>query len=247
MGRRIHTIGISKLSLVLPPQKRRKRVDMFGQQYTSPIASAAKWIFFGFFGVVLMGFLLGTNFKDATWLNRDIAVAKAERIKIENAHQQAAYELQEQLATAKNEAEVAKIRHDMELEEARYQTELARIAADQVHYERMLEIKANLYKGFMNMLMIITGIAGMMVIIVGTKAALLRVSVQPVTPVSNTKTITPTMQPRRHSPNGYEQMRIQARQRELLERYIKAHSMNAIGNLINKSKDSYNNLPRAGD
>jgi hypothetical protein len=63
--------------------------------YPNQGSSAAKWIFFGFFGIILMGFLLGVNIKDATWLNPNIAREEARRLEIENAHQQATYGLQD--------------------------------------------------------------------------------------------------------------------------------------------------------
>jgi hypothetical protein len=97
---------------------------MFGQQFPNPAASAAKWIFFGFFGVVLMAFLLGVDLKDATWLNRDIATAEARRIEIENAHQQAMNLLNEQLATAQTQAEIRQIERQQALLDAQYQRDI---------------------------------------------------------------------------------------------------------------------------
>ncbi|MFZ5857190.1 MAG: hypothetical protein ACOYZ6_10185 [Chloroflexota bacterium] len=108
---------------------------MFGQQFTNPVASAAKWIFFGFFGVVLMGFLLGTNIKDATWLNSGIAAAQAERISIDNAHQQATYELQERLETTRTDAEIQQIRREQELLDAQYQHDIQVLSQDLEHRE----------------------------------------------------------------------------------------------------------------
>ena len=108
---------------------------MFGQQFTNPVASAAKWILFGFFGVVLMGFLLGINIKDATWLNSNIAAAEANRISIENVHQQATYELQERLATAQTEAEIRKIQRLQLLLDAQYQHDIQELSQDLAHQE----------------------------------------------------------------------------------------------------------------
>ena len=58
------------------------------QQFQNPIASAAKWMFFGFVGIVLMAILLGTDIKNSTWFNPGIAAAQAEQIQMETAHQQ---------------------------------------------------------------------------------------------------------------------------------------------------------------
>lgn len=97
---------------------------MFGQQIASPIASAAKWIFFGFFGVILMGFLLGMNIKDATWFNSGIAKAEAERIQVETAHQQATNELQIRRLAAQTEAEIRQIQREQEKLDAQHAYDL---------------------------------------------------------------------------------------------------------------------------
>jgi len=106
---------------------------MFGQQFANPAATAAKWIFLGFFGVVLMGFLLGANIKDATWLNSDIAAAQANRIQIDNAHQQATYELQERLAAAQTEAEIKQIQREQSLLDAQYAHDIQALNQDLAH------------------------------------------------------------------------------------------------------------------
>jgi hypothetical protein len=108
---------------------------MFGQQSTNPLALAAKWIFFGFFGVILMGFLLGANIKDATWLNSNIAAAQANRMNIENAHQQATYELQVRLATAQTEAEIREIQRQQLFLDAQYQHDIQALSQDLAHQE----------------------------------------------------------------------------------------------------------------
>lgn len=102
-------------------------------QFQNPIASAAKWIFFGLFMVVLMGFLLGTNFKDATWLKGDIAAAEAERIQIENAYKQEIYNLQIRLAAAKTEAEIKEIQLQQALLAAQYQDKIEALKQDRTH------------------------------------------------------------------------------------------------------------------
>ncbi len=107
---------------------------MYGQ-YQNPGTSAAKWIFFGFFGIILMGFLLGTNFKDATWFNPAIADAKADRIRIESAHQQATYELQERLVAAQTDADIREIQRQQALVDARFQHEIQLLNQDILHKE----------------------------------------------------------------------------------------------------------------
>ena len=70
--------------------------------------------------ILCMAILLGTNFKDATWLNSDIAAAEANRVNTEVAHQQAVYQLQERLAAATTEAEINQIQREQEMLDAQY-------------------------------------------------------------------------------------------------------------------------------
>jgi hypothetical protein len=96
-------------------------------------ASGAKWFFFLAMVILLVTFALGFNVKDATWLNREIAIAQADRIKIENAHQQATYELQERLAAAKTEAEIKEIQRQQSLLDAQYQHDIQALSQDLAH------------------------------------------------------------------------------------------------------------------
>lgn len=61
-------------------------------------------IFLFFVGLIIIGFLLGSNITDATWLNPNIAQAEAERTIAETSRQQAI--LNQQLANAKTEVEI---------------------------------------------------------------------------------------------------------------------------------------------
>lgn len=96
-------------------------------------AAAAKWIFFGFFGMILMAIVLGLISSDATWLNSDIASAQAERIQIESAHQEATYQLQEQLAAAKNDAEIRDIARAQALADADYSHKIKLLEQELAH------------------------------------------------------------------------------------------------------------------
>ncbi len=122
---------------------------MYGQ-YQNPATSAPKWIFFGFFGIVLMALLLGANIKDATWLNPNIASAQANRIDIESAHQQATYELQERLATAQTEAEIREIQRQQSLLDAQYQHDIQALNQDLAH-------KDLAFRTWMTVLVILAG------------------------------------------------------------------------------------------
>lgn len=111
---------------------------MLGQQMPNH-AAATKWTFFGFFVVILMGFLLGFNIKDATWLNRDIASVEAERIAIDNAHQQAMYRLAEEKAAAQSDAEIREIKRQQDLLDAQYRHDIQALEQSLAHRERAFQ------------------------------------------------------------------------------------------------------------
>ena len=113
------------------------------QQFQNPIASSDKWIFFGFFGVVLMGFLLGMNIKEATWLNSSIAEAEAQRIQIENAHQQATNELQIRRETAQTEAEIRQIQREQEMLDGQHAHDLQVLNQDIANRQRWADFLIN--------------------------------------------------------------------------------------------------------
>ena len=122
---------------------------MYGQ-FQNQIASAAKWIFFGFIIVVVMALIIGVNIKGAKWLNREIASAEANRINIENAHQQATYELQERLANAQTEAEIQDIQRKQKLLDAQYTHDIQALTQD-------LEHRETAFKTWMNVLTFLGG------------------------------------------------------------------------------------------
>ena len=95
-----------------------------------------------------MGFLLGANIKDATWLNFDIAAAQANRIQIENAHQQATYELQERLAVAQTEAEIRQIQREQSMLDAQYQYDVAALNQDLEHRDFAFRTRMTIFAIF---------------------------------------------------------------------------------------------------
>jgi hypothetical protein len=109
---------------------------MYGQQFSNQGSSAAKWIFTGFFGVMLVVFLLGMNIKEATWLNSGIAKAEAERIQVETAHQQATNELQIRRETAQTEAEIRQIQREQEKLDAQHAYDLHILDQDIANRQR---------------------------------------------------------------------------------------------------------------
>jgi len=231
---------------------------MYGQQFSNPVASAFKWILFGFFGVILMGFLLGVNVKDATWLNSDIAAAEANRINIENAHQQATYELQERLAIAQTEAEIQRIQREQTLLNAQYQYDIQVLEQAILHRDVA-------FKTWMTVLTVLASALALTLLIGGTiwmgSAALVHVhnktrkeEAMPKTALSMTMRV-PNL-PERSSydpwldPSYRRQRRVDAQQMERKNRedvQVLAARMKAIANVAKMSANDYNDLPLAGD
>ncbi|MFN3742987.1 MAG: hypothetical protein ACK4VW_10045 [Anaerolineales bacterium] len=199
-----------------------------------------RWIVGFTFLIFIMGGVAALGWTNTDLLNPITSKAITDRMKIEDRHLDVMNQLEEQLAAAQTEAEIARIRHEQELEEARYQTELARIAADQAHHNKMLLIAENTFQAFMNVLVVGVGTAIMASIFVGTKFALSR-----TVPARTLPPAPANQSTYRYSPNGYNQARINARQRELLERAI----MLRLTRNASKTKqaDEYQNLPLAGD
>ena len=235
---------------------------MFGQQYTSPLASAAKWIFFGFFMVVLMGFLLGTNFKDATWLNPDIAAAQADRISIENAYQQETYELQIRLATAKTEAEIREIQRQQALLDAKYAHDIEALSQDLAHRDAA-------FRTWMTVLTIIAGAFALTLFLgttiwVGSRAWVYIQSNLPKE-VPMAKNVPPVVQripnlPERQPYDALDlkqalyEKRLNERLQEIAAEYEKQKDANPSGmrmkhipNPAKVSRGQYSRLPKAGD
>lgn len=101
--------------------------------YQNGQTTGTGWFFFLAMVILFGAVALGFNVKDAKWLNREIAAAEADRIKIENTHQQATYELQERLAAAKTEAEIKEIQRQQALLDAQYQHDIQALSQDLVH------------------------------------------------------------------------------------------------------------------
>lgn len=116
---------------------------MYGQQFSNQGSSAPKWIFFGLLGIILMGFLLGMNIKDATWLNSGIAQAEAERIQVETAHQQATNELQIRRLAAQTEAEIRQIQREQEMLDAQHAHDLQVLNQDIANRQRWADFMIN--------------------------------------------------------------------------------------------------------
>ena len=212
---------------------------MYGQ-FQNQIASAAKWIFFGFIIVVIMALIIGVNIKGATWLNREIASAEANRINIENAHQQATYELQERLANAQTEAEIQDIQRKQKLLDAQYTHDIQALTQD-------LEHRETAFKTWMNVLTFLGGalsiaIVSSTVLWFGSKAI---ATVRTATPNAESssasippiKTIQPLPERRSYDPWQSEKYR---REKIKESRYRERAARKAA---LGKNR---NNLPLAG-
>lgn len=202
--------------------------------------------------LLVAGAAIGLLAANTDLLNPVTSQAEAEHIQAKTRHMDMMNRLEEERSAAKMQAEIARLQHQQELEEARHQAELARIAADQNYYRQMQAINLNARQGFVNVMLVLSGAVGIAIIFIGTRFIL--VNIKATLPVSRPTPIaaqTNARQPaaaqsRRHSPNGYESMRIQARQRELLERAIYLRLKNAADNEVsNMSDEQYNRLPLA--
>ncbi len=229
---------------------------MFGQQIQNPFASAAKWIFFGFFGVVLMGFLLGANIKDATWINPGIATAQVERIRMETAHQDSMNQLQEQLATAQTAADIQKIQNLMKLENAQFAHDIETLNQDLAHRDIAFKMRMNVLS-FMSYLLIAAGTilatiwAGKKILTTAQKFAV-QVEVQAIAnPPSGTHPLsapekTPTDP---WASPAYRRLKIQAARQE--ERNQRKNAISPEIKIYKDpariSKEEYKRRPLAGD
>lgn len=239
---------------------------MYGQQFPSPIASAAKWIFFGFFGVILMGFLLGADLKDATWLNPGIAAAQAEKTRMETAHQKEMNKLQEQLTAAQTEAEIQAIRREQGRLDAQYQHDVQILAQDVANKQRMADTVINLVIFAGTTASIITALGGL-ILVIAKAITILRTApnAMPITAepraLPEMQVIRPLPERRPHEPLETPQILTEALEqlhdRRVAERYqelkqqkeasVLAARMKAVMDTSRMSKEGYNKLPLAGD
>lgn len=228
--------------------------------YPNQGSSAAKWIFTGFFGVMLVVFLLGMNIKEATWLNSGIARAEAERIQVETAHQQATYELQIRRETAQTEAEIRQIQREQEMLDAQHAHDLQVLDQDIANRQRWADFVINaatilsIGMGFLAAISTLT--------LVVAKAVTMVRSVPNAEPVVTAPRTVPEIKmipsvPEREpydpwaSPNYRRQQRDAAKQEERKDReemQVLADRMRSLGNNpAQMSSAEYYKKPLAGD
>lgn len=178
------------------------------------------------FTVIIM--LFGTLFGIfAGGLNPWINPAKAERINIENAHKQAVYELQEQLAQAQTEADIQDLQREQRLLEAQYQHNIQKLEQDLAHREiafrTMMAVLTKIGGGFSVALAISTTIW------VGSKAVA-TIKSAPET-VINSQSAVSTTHTNHRSPSRDAQ---KARQREREEREREIGERQALAERLNR-------------
>lgn len=226
---------------------------MYGQ-FQNSVSSAAKWIVIAFFGVVVMAILLGANIKDAKWLNPNIADAEAERIQVEAAHQQAAYEIQERLAAAQTDAEIRQIQREQQLLDAKYVHDIQALNQDLAHQDLA-------FRTWMTILTILASAFALLLFVSATLWIGSRVWVYIQSNSRKEQTMPNTISPvTKWIPNlperetydpwtdpEYRRARVAAaREQERDERTV----ITRIAGLANADRISindYNKLPRAGD
>lgn len=239
---------------------------MYGQQLSNQGSSAPKWIFFGLLGVILMGFLLGMNLKEATWLNSSIAKAEAERIQIDSAHQQATYELQIRRETAQTEAEIRQIQREQEKLDAQHAHDLQVLNQEVSNRQRWADFLITAAT-FLSIGAGILGALSIFTLVVAKAIAMVRAvpSVAPVVPAQRTVPVI-QMIPSVPERQSYEPLDVPLRTMDLLqelynrrvaERYQEAiHKqeasllgarMKATIDPARMSKEEYNKRPLAGD
>ena len=196
--------------------------------------------------VVIIGLTLGLALGG---LNPWKSPAEAERIRAEVAHQGVMNTLEEQLAMAKTDAEIASINRQQELEQKRYEAELKyleelypkKLAA----YGHWVQVRDTLLLAFG-----FSGSASLFLFVMGKVLANLR-SAKPSQlspsprPAQTSVVIRPVPIMRRPAPD-YSQMRINAKQNELLSRNIMLRRMQAVHSPAAVSREQYNKLPLAG-
>ena len=81
------------------------------------------------------GLLMGLAFAGTELFNPHTAAAEANRMTIEAQHQQAIYQLDEQVAAAKTDAEIKEIQRQQSLLDAQYQHDIQALNQDLVHQD----------------------------------------------------------------------------------------------------------------
>lgn len=186
---------------------------------------------------VVAGVLLGG-------LNPWTDPAEAQVIYNEAEKQRKLDDLEYQKRAVQIEAEITEI-------EAQKQAELDRIAAEQAYQQGLLARQLAAYERRMVVLDSLLGLGGLALIGTGTGFAIIKV--RAMKPAVRSKPASPrpappphvSQTPPRRIPAAYEYMRRNARQRELLQRYIDMQNAGSLLTPSTMTKERYEKLPRA--
>lgn len=230
---------------------------MYGQ-FQNSVSSAAKWIVFAFFGVIVMAILLGANLKDAKWINPDIADSEAYRIRIDAEHQRAMDQLDEQLKATQNEAAVKEIQRQQSLLDAKYQHDIQALNQDLAHQDLAFRTKMAVWtilaSAFALLLFVITVIwvSSRAWVYIQANSRKENAMVKNIPPVEKWIPNLPEREPYDpwNDPSYRRQQRVAAQDQERKEREeirtIVAR-MKGLSNSKQISKNEYDELPLAGD
>lgn len=208
---------------------------------------------------MVAGLLMGLAFAGTDLFNPKTAAAAANRIDVDTQHQQAMYQLDEQLAAAKTEADIKEIERQQALLDAQYQHNIQVLNQDLAHQDLA-------FRTWMTVLTILAGAFALTFLLgttiwVGSKAWV-HVQSNPPEEVPMAKHIPPVEQgipnlPDRESynpwtdPNYRRRMKTAAKNQERKEReeQMEAELMAArikyISDPTKISTEEYNQLPLA--
>ena len=189
-------------------------------------------------------------------MNPNRSLAESEAIRIDAAHQQAVYQLQEQSAQAKTEAEIQTVQRQQKLLDAQYERDIQELQKDSARQDVAFKTWMD-FLAFAGRTLSITPLLGI-VLWLGPKA-LTTARTLPVTPKSAQTVIRPvgkTMDPLPektptdpwNSPTYRRQSVKAARQEERNQRKNKINTpIRMYKDPARMSKDEYKKRPLAGD
>lgn len=206
--------------------------------------------------LLVAGLAVGLSVSGTDLVNPNRSLAESEAIRIDAAHQQAVYQLQEQSAQAKTEAEIQTVQRQQKLLDAQYERDIQELQKDSARQDVAFKTWMD-FLAFAGRTLSITPLLGI-VLWLGPKA-LTTARTLPVTPKSAQTVIRPvgkTMDPLPektptdpwNSPTYRRQSVKAARQEERNQRKNKINTpIRMYKDPARMSKDEYKKRPLAGD
>lgn len=188
--------------------------------------------------LIMIGILAGLAASSTDIFNPNTSRAEAERIRAEIEHQRIMNTLEEQKMKAQVEAEIAAIQRQQAEEQIRFESRMRYL---QQRYQLQLEAYQRLTKirDLCILILVCAASLGMIVLVVARRATFAYQPQHQRVPVAS-------LRPKRKASPAYGQMRIQARQRELFDRYIIQKRLAMVCNGHQPAKEtSYDKLPLA--